>query len=251
MAPALQGGARPCGRRDPAGRRRASGLRRRRARSSRRPAIRPSARRPPGETLADGFFHSLGHGVGLEVHEQPMLGIAGEGELVAGDVVAVEPGCYRRATAAAARGSRARHRDRRENLTRVPVRPRAVSQTPRTSRRSSSRSAATRRRPSSPRRRTRSRRSTTRTSRRSGSARAASASRGSSRSRRSTSGSAPYAKWFLGGKLNVAYNCVDRHVEAGRGDKVAYHWEGEPDGDRRDDHLRRPAARGDRSSRTR
>jgi acetyl-CoA synthetase len=38
----------------------------------------------------------------------------------------------------------------------------------------------------------------------------------------------PYAKWYLGGKLNVSYNCVDRHVEAGRGDKVAYHWEGEP-----------------------
>ncbi len=38
----------------------------------------------------------------------------------------------------------------------------------------------------------------------------------------------PYAEWFLGGKLNVAYNCVDRHVEAGLGDRVAYHWEGEP-----------------------
>ncbi len=38
----------------------------------------------------------------------------------------------------------------------------------------------------------------------------------------------PYAKWFLGGKLNVSYNCIDRHVEAGKGDKVAYHWEGEP-----------------------
>ena len=38
----------------------------------------------------------------------------------------------------------------------------------------------------------------------------------------------PYAQWYLGGKLNVAYNCVDRHVEAGRGSKVAYHWEGEP-----------------------
>jgi len=38
----------------------------------------------------------------------------------------------------------------------------------------------------------------------------------------------PYAKWFLGGKLNVSYNCLDRHVEAGKGDKVAYHWEGEP-----------------------
>ena len=38
----------------------------------------------------------------------------------------------------------------------------------------------------------------------------------------------PDAKWFLGGKLNVSYNCLDRHIEAGRGDKVAYHWEGEP-----------------------
>jgi acetyl-CoA synthetase len=39
---------------------------------------------------------------------------------------------------------------------------------------------------------------------------------------------APFARWFVGGKLNVAYNCVDRHVEAGHGDQVAYHWEGEP-----------------------
>ena len=44
----------------------------------------------------------------------------------------------------------------------------------------------------------------------------------------------PYTKWFLGGKLNVSYNCVDRHVEQGRGAKVAFHWEGEPDGDRRE-----------------
>ncbi|BDT95353.1 acetyl-coenzyme A synthetase [Nocardia sputorum] len=39
---------------------------------------------------------------------------------------------------------------------------------------------------------------------------------------------APVAKWFVGGKLNVAYNCVDRHVLAGHGDQVAIHWEGEP-----------------------
>jgi acetyl-CoA synthetase len=38
----------------------------------------------------------------------------------------------------------------------------------------------------------------------------------------------PYAKWFLGGSLNVSYNCLDRHVLAGRGSKVAFHWEGEP-----------------------
>ncbi|GAA3025516.1 acetate--CoA ligase [Actinokineospora globicatena] len=39
---------------------------------------------------------------------------------------------------------------------------------------------------------------------------------------------APFAKWFVGGKLNVAANCVDRHVEAGLGDRVAIHWVGEP-----------------------
>ncbi len=38
----------------------------------------------------------------------------------------------------------------------------------------------------------------------------------------------PYAKWFEDGKLNVSANCLDRHVEAGRGDKVAFYWEGEP-----------------------
>jgi acetyl-CoA synthetase len=38
----------------------------------------------------------------------------------------------------------------------------------------------------------------------------------------------PFAKWFVGGELNVSYNCVDRHVERGLGDKVAYHWIGEP-----------------------
>jgi acetyl-CoA synthetase len=43
----------------------------------------------------------------------------------------------------------------------------------------------------------------------------------------------PYAKWYLGGKLNVCFNCVDRHVEAGRGDKAALLWEGEPVGERR------------------
>ena len=44
----------------------------------------------------------------------------------------------------------------------------------------------------------------------------------------------PYAKWFIGGKLNVCYNCVDRHVESGLKDKVAYFWEGEPEDDRRE-----------------
>ena len=38
---------------------------------------------------------------------------------------------------------------------------------------------------------------------------------------------APFYKWFTGGKLNASHNCLDRHVEAGRGDRVAFHWRGE------------------------
>ena len=57
----------------------------------------------------------------------------------------------------------------------------------------------------------------------------------------------PFAKWFVGGKLNVSYNCLDRHVEAGRGDRVAFHWRGE-EGEERDVtyaelHARRAALR--------
>ena len=43
----------------------------------------------------------------------------------------------------------------------------------------------------------------------------------------------PYSKWYVGGKLSVCFNCVDRHVEAGIGDRIAFYWEGEP-GDRRE-----------------
>src|SRR5579862_2820147 len=42
----------------------------------------------------------------------------------------------------------------------------------------------------------------------------------------------PFARWFIGGTLNVSYNCLDRHVAAGLGQRVAFHWEGEP-GDKR------------------
>jgi Xaa-Pro aminopeptidase len=49
----------------------------------------------PGKPLSEGFFHGLGHGVGLEVHEQPGMGQASSKPLKAGDVVTVEPGCYR------------------------------------------------------------------------------------------------------------------------------------------------------------
>ena len=43
----------------------------------------------------------------------------------------------------------------------------------------------------------------------------------------------PFAQWFVGGKLNMSVNCLDRHVEAGLGDRIAYFWEGEP-GDTRE-----------------
>lgn len=48
----------------------------------------------PGKPLREGYFHSLGHGVGLEIHERPYLGRSSD-DLLAGDVIAVEPGCYR------------------------------------------------------------------------------------------------------------------------------------------------------------
>src|SRR5690242_5888972 len=44
----------------------------------------------------------------------------------------------------------------------------------------------------------------------------------------------PFSKWFIGGKLNACVNAVDRHVEAGAGDKVAYHWVGDGERERRD-----------------
>ncbi len=52
----------------------------------------------------------------------------------------------------------------------------------------------------------------------------------------------PFYRWFADGQLNASANCLDRHVEAGRGDRVAYHWRGE-EGEERDDHLRRAARR--------
>jgi Xaa-Pro aminopeptidase len=88
--------------------------------------------RAPGETLAHGFYFALGHGVGLEVHEAPTLGLAvGEAPLVAGDVLALEPGIEGLPSigGGAVRGSRPRHRARLRDADGLPVRARAVSLT--------------------------------------------------------------------------------------------------------------------------
>jgi Xaa-Pro aminopeptidase len=57
--------------------------------------VKTQLTKKPGEILDEGYFHSLGHGVGLDVHEEPGLGRSGR-ELVEGDVVAIEPGVYRK-----------------------------------------------------------------------------------------------------------------------------------------------------------
>jgi Xaa-Pro aminopeptidase len=74
-----------------------------------------------GQTLAEGFFHGLGHGVGLEVHEQPGLGLAAKNALKAGDVVTVEPGLYRQGFGGVRLEDLVLVTDRgAENLTRYP-----------------------------------------------------------------------------------------------------------------------------------
>ena len=95
VARALQGGARPRDLGDQATARTVARSSTGPARSSRQPAEPTQRTKEPGKALADGFFHGLGHGVGLEVHEQPGLGRVATLPLVAGDVVTVEPGLYR------------------------------------------------------------------------------------------------------------------------------------------------------------
>ena len=124
---ALQGGARPVVGGDPSRRRRGPsvfGLVCELFHEAGQPTQLSKA---DGEVLQDGFYHGLGHGVGLEVHEAPSLGRA-PGSMVAGDVVTVEPGLYKHGLRRrAARGSRPRHRGRRREPHGLSVRSRALS----------------------------------------------------------------------------------------------------------------------------
>ena len=180
--------------------------------------------------LEDGFFHGLGHGVGLEVHELPNMGRTGQ-DLVPGDVITIEPGLYRSGYG----GLRLEDlvlvtEDGYEVHHGLPVRPDAVTNTIDTMLLEERRYAPD---PEF--------------------ARQANAqpdiyerdweelweTEGRNRVTwfepfsKLYEWEPPYAKWYLGGKLNVCFNCVDRHVEAGNGDKVAYYWEGEPEDERR------------------
>ena len=200
-----------------------------------------------GEVLDRGFFHGLGHGVGLEVHEGPYMGLLPGGTLVAGDVVTVEPGCYDPAIG----GVRLEDLvlvtdDGCEVLTRFPYDLEVATDV--SDHTIETLSDEERRFPPSP-------------------AFAAQANAGAEiydepfeafweRNGRERvtwfepfgelyRWELPYAQWYLGGKLNVAYNCVDRHVEAGPRRPRRVPLGRRAGGRHAHDHLRRaPARRG-------
>ncbi len=197
-----------------------------------------SLHKEEGAVLEDGFYHGTGHGVGLAVHEAPFMGRIGH-ELVAGDVITIEPGLYRRGFG----GVRLEDlllvtEDGCEVLTDFPYDLEVASEPAR-------------------RRGPRGRIETLLAEERRYPPPEDFAAQANAQPEiydvpfeefweregreRVTwfepftsllEWELPYAKWYLGGKINVAYNCLDRHVEAGRGDKVAFYFEGEPEGER-------------------
>jgi hypothetical protein len=206
----------------------------------------------PGEIIEDGYFHSLGHGVGLDVHEQPSLARSGE-DLARGRRRHARAGPLPpRLGRLPARGSRARHRGRRREPHGLPVRPRAIVAEPAVAgdRHAAPRGAAL---PAARRLRGAGERAAGDLRPRPGRV----LGYGGARARDVVRDfhtvcewEPPYAKWFVGGKLNITYNCVDRHVEAGNGAQGRLLLGGRAEGDRRDVTFAISCARR-RSSRTR
>ena len=187
-----------------------------RATSSRRPASRPSGRRSRARRSSTASSTASVTASASRCTRSPGMGLAVEAPAHSrgrrhGRARLLPAGLRRRT----ARGPRARDRRRGREPDAVPLRPRTVTTAKRHRQRCSSRSGATRRRPSSRRRRTLSPGSTTRTSTtfwaREGRERVA----WFEPFTKLYEWEPPYAKWYLGGKLNVAWNCLDKHVESG------------------------------------